>query len=85
MKTNPAGEADSFLWRKKSHDDCSCTFLGIGSEAGEKKFTRSLHLATEMSEEDCQHFRSGKVNVVHPYMCQHHEFASLNQKEKNPF
>lgn len=84
MKANPADEADSFLWRKKSHDDCSCTFLGIGSEAGEKKFTRSLHLATEMSEE-CLHFRSGKVNVVHPYMCQHHEFASLNQKEKNPF
>lgn len=48
-------------------------------------FTRSLPLAAEMSEEDCQYFRSGKVNAVHPYMGQHHGFASLNQKEKNPF
>lgn len=48
-------------------------------------FTRSLHLATEMSEEECQYFRSGKVNVVHPYMGQHHGFASLNQKEKKSF
>lgn len=45
-------------------------------------FTRSLPLAAEMSEEDCQYFRSGKVNAVHPYMGQHHGFASLNQKEK---
>ena len=39
--------------------------------AGVEMFTKSLPLAAEMSEEDCQDFRSGKVNVLHPYMDQH--------------
>lgn len=38
--------------------------------AGVEMFTKSLPLAAEMSEEHCQYFRSGKVNVLHPYIVQ---------------
>jgi len=38
--------------------------------AGVEIFTESLPLAAEMSEADCQYFRCGKVNVLHPYMDQ---------------
>lgn len=67
--------------KRSSHDDCSCTFLERDGMAVEEVLTRSPHLATEISEEDCQYFRSGKVNVVHPYMGQHH----WSKRKKNPF
>lgn len=51
--------------------------------AGVEMFTKSLPLAAEMSEEACQYFRSGKVNVLHPYMdqCQAQYLIETNGKK----